>query len=87
MDKLSFQQYLTNNCFSLRVVPHAKQTKLIEEDGKLKLYLHALPEKGKANQELISYFKKEYHLRVEIVLGERSRQKVIHIIAARGDKF
>ncbi len=80
MDQLSLQQYVTNHCFSLRVVPHAQQTKLIEENGKLKLYLHALPQKGKANQELITFFKKEYRLRVEIVLGEHSRQKVVKII-------
>lgn len=80
MEPFPFPQYVTNNCFSLRVIPHAQQTKLIEENGKLRLYLRALPQKGKANQELITFFKKEYRLRVEIVLGEHSRQKVVKII-------
>ena len=51
-----------------------------EEEGKLKLYLKAAPEKGKANAELIKFFKKELKLSVRIKLGESSREKTLEII-------
>lgn len=77
---LNLSKYLKNNTISLRVVPHSSRSELVEEDGKLKLYLHALPEKNKANLELIKFFKKEYGLRVEIKSGEKGREKVIVVV-------
>ena len=46
--------------FSLRVTPNASRTEFKEEDGKYKLYLQAVPEKGKANAAVIKFFKKAY---------------------------
>lgn len=66
--------------FSLRVTPNASRTELKEEDGKLKLYLQAVPEKGKANAAVIKFFKKEFNIKVEIKSGERSRDKVIRVL-------
>ena len=65
--------------FSLRVTPNASRTELKEEDGKLKLYLQAVPEKGKANAAVIKFFKKEFNIK-EIKSGERSRDKVIRVL-------
>ncbi|HIH12892.1 TPA: DUF167 domain-containing protein [Candidatus Woesearchaeota archaeon] len=36
-------------------MPHSSQTKLIEENNKLKIYLTSIPDKEKANKELIKY--------------------------------
>lgn len=64
---------------SLRVIPHSSRNELVEEEGKLRLYLKAVPEKNKANMQLIKFFWKEYHLRVRILSGEKSREKVVEV--------
>ncbi len=70
---------IKNNRFSLRVIPRASKTRLVDDQGQLKLYLHAPPEDNKANMELIKFFKKEYGLTVIIKSGWKSRKKVIEI--------
>ena len=71
--------YLKHNIFTLRVIPHASHTRLIEENNRLKLYLTAVPEDSKANLQLIKFFKKEFKLNVKIISGLKSRIKVIEI--------
>ena len=66
--------------FSLRVTPNASRTELKEEDGKLKLYLQAVPEKGKANLAVIKFFKKEFGIKVGIKSGSRSRDKMLVVL-------
>ena len=70
-----------NNTFSIRVIPNAPKSVLKEENGRWKLYLHAAPEQGKANTELVKFFKKEFHLNVEIISGLRSREKLIAVLS------
>ncbi|HIH11157.1 TPA: DUF167 domain-containing protein [Candidatus Woesearchaeota archaeon] len=65
--------------FSLKVIPNAGRTELVQEGEILKLYLKAVPDKNKANLELIKFFKKEYHLTVTIKSGLKSREKVISV--------
>ncbi|NQV92041.1 DUF167 domain-containing protein [Candidatus Woesearchaeota archaeon] len=77
---MDIQKHILNNLLLLKVIPNASQTKLIEEDHKLKLYLSAIPDKNKTNTQLIKFFKKEFNLKVEIKSGERSRQKVLRIL-------
>ena len=76
---MEFAKYIKKQRLSLRVIPNAKQTKLVEDQGGMKLYLHAVPEDNKANLALIKFFKKEYYLRVRIFSGEKSREKVLEI--------
>jgi uncharacterized protein len=78
---MDLTKHLQNGLIRVRVTPNSSKTKLIEEDGKLKLFLKAVPEKGKANQAVIKFFKKEYNLKVEIKSGEKSRNKVLKLIS------
>ncbi|MDP3639877.1 MAG: DUF167 domain-containing protein [Nanoarchaeota archaeon] len=71
--------FIQNGRLQLKVVPNAKKTFLKEENGTLKLYLHAPPEKDKANKELVAFFKKEHHLSVYLVSGAKSREKIVEI--------
>ncbi|MBI4980435.1 YggU family protein [Candidatus Woesearchaeota archaeon] len=73
-------KYVNNGTLALHVTPHSSRNELIEEEGKLKLYLHAPPEKDKANKELLKFFKKELGLKVEIISGLRSREKVVRVL-------
>ncbi len=77
---LEIQRYITNNLLHLKVIPSSGRTELKEENGRLKLYLKAPPDKNKANLELIKFFKKELGLVVEIKSGATSREKVLKIV-------
>jgi uncharacterized protein len=72
-------KYINNNILILKVIPNSSRTELKEVNGSLKLYLQAVPDKGKANQAVIKFFKKEYNLKVEIKSGEKSREKILRI--------
>jgi len=71
---------IKNGLLELRVVPHSSRTELLQENNQLKLYLKSVPQKDKANKELIKFFKKEFNLKVEILRGLKSREKVLKII-------
>jgi len=77
---LTLPNHLNNNLLKLKVIPNSSQTKLIEENSQLKLYLKSVPEKDKANKELVKFFKKEFDLRVEIKSGMKSREKMLRIL-------
>lgn len=77
---MDISKYIQNGKLKIKVIPHAGRTELKEEEGKLKLYLKAAPEKGKANAELIKFFKKEFRLSVRIKLGGSSREKVLEVV-------
>ncbi len=71
---------IPSSLISLRVQPNAGRTELKEENGRLKLFLHSPPENNKANKELVKFFKKEYNLKVEIISGLKSRDKVLRVV-------
>lgn len=77
---MNISSFIHNKFLTIKVVPHSGRTELKEENGRLKLYLKAPPEKNKANVELIKFFKKEYGLVVEIKRGMTSREKVLRIV-------
>lgn len=69
---------------AIRVIPKAPRTEWAGElaDGSLKVKLHAVPEKGQANQELIRFLAAELAVpkeRVEIVAGATNSRKQIRI--------
>ena len=67
---------------SIRVIPRAKQNKVVEEDGRVKVYLTAPPVEGRANQALIGVLASHFQVKksdVRIIRGEKSRDKVVEI--------
>lgn len=69
---------------SIRVIPKAQRTQWAGEmaDGALKVKLAAVPEKGKANDELIRFLAAEFGLRraqVEIVAGQTNPHKQVRL--------
>lgn len=77
---MDLNKYVETGKLRIKAIPHAGRTELKEEEGKLRLYLKSAPEKGKANAELIKFFKKEYKLSVRIKSGENSREKVLELL-------
>ena len=78
---------------TIKVVPNAKQNKLVQEAGRLnpvplgnryrvKVYLTAPPVDGKANKALIEFLAEYYKVKksaVRILRGEKGREKVVEI--------
>jgi len=73
----------------IKVIPNASKTELIGfmENDVLKIKVKGVPEKGKANQELIRYLEEIFNVKrgaVRIIAGETSRLK--HICIAGKEK-
>lgn len=66
----------------IRVVPNAKQNRVLEEGGQLKVYLTVPPIEGRANKALVDFLSDHFHVKkssVRIVKGEKFRDKVVEI--------
>lgn len=77
---MDINKYVKKGLIAVRVIPHAQQSKAVEDQGILKIYLTSILDKDKANRELITFFKKEFKLKVRIKSGMKSREKVVEII-------
>lgn len=69
--------------FVVKVTPKAAKNEIIGWEGELlKVRLNAAPEKGKANEALITLLSKKLKIaksRIHILKGETSRQKLVEI--------
>ncbi len=68
--------------FNVRVTPHAKQNKVVESDGVLRVYTTVAPENGRANNAVIELLAKHFDVaksQIKIVRGVAARDKVIEI--------
>lgn len=68
----------------IKVIPRAKKTEFITtmSDGTLKIRLKAVPEKGRANEELIHFLAESLQLRpedIEIISGFTDARKLLRI--------
>ncbi len=68
----------------VKAIPNAKVTEFVERnaEGILRIKVHAAPEKGRANKELIDYLAKELKLQkkeVQLLKGEGARLKTFQI--------
>ena len=86
--------YSKNNLINLRIVPNTSKNEFIFDEEnknkinnktnntnstKIKVKIQSLPEDGKANAELIKFFKKN-GIKIEIVKGLKSRDKIVRVI-------
>ena len=65
---------------NIRVIPKAKQTKIVKESWGLKVYVTAPAEKGKANNAVLSVLAEHFGVRkdqIRFIAGQRSRNKVV----------
>jgi len=69
---------------NIKVITRASENKIEKEaKGRLKAYLKAIPEKGKANALLIKLLADYYKVsknQIKIIKGARSKNKIIKII-------
>lgn len=72
-----------SNPFSLIVRTNMPKTEFLGYDEERKAYLmsvHEKPEKGKANLEIIRFFRKEFKMDVRIISGMTSKHKLVKIL-------
>jgi len=72
----------------VKVIPRSSKSEIVEflPDGSLRVKLAAVPEKGKANEELIGVLGAYFDVRkdaVEVVMGEAAQRKRVRIRAAK----
>lgn len=70
---------------TLKVIPKSARNEIVGflEDGTMKLKIHAVPEKGKANVEICEFLAKVFGVgkrNVEVVRGETSAHKQVVIL-------
>ena len=66
----------------VRVVPKAKQNKVIEEDGRYKVYVTAPAEDGRANRAVLELLADHFGIKksqVHLLQGAKSRDKLVDI--------
>jgi len=71
----------------VKVIPNAKKNAVLREGDKLKVYVNAPAVSGKANKavvEMLAEFFKVKKRDVNIVRGERSREKVVEVKGRQG---
>ena len=68
--------------FNIRVTPHAKQNKVVESDGVLRVYTTVAPENGRANSaviELLADYLDVPKSKIKILRGLAGRDKVVTV--------
>ena len=70
---------------AVKVIPNAARNEIVGflENGAMKLKIHAVPEKGKANAEICEFLAEEFGVskrNVEIVRGATSGNKQVLIL-------
>jgi uncharacterized protein (TIGR00251 family) len=75
---------------AVRVTARASRARLETRDGALHAWVTAPPEDGKANEAVRKLFAKELGValwEVQIIAGERAREKVLLVPDAAADKL
>jgi len=68
---------------SIKVVPRASKNRIIEENGRLKVYVTSPAVDGKANKAVIESLAEHFDVKkknIRILSGEKNREKTIEIL-------
>ena len=67
---------------SVKVIPNARTDRIVEEEGRTKVYLKVPAVEGKANKALIGFLAEHFHVKksqITLIKGLTTREKVIEI--------
>lgn len=68
--------------FKFKVIPNSQHNRLVQEPGRLKVYLNAPAVEGKANKALIEFLADHFKVKksmISIKSGLTSREKIVEI--------
>lgn len=74
------EQYIINRILKVVVKPNSPKTEVVgwdENKKMLRIAVAAVPDKNKANTELLKFLRKETGKKCEIIKGLKSREKVV----------
>ncbi len=77
------EEYIVDCSLSIIVKPSSPVSKVIgwdESKKALRVAIAAVPDKDKANKEVVKFFSKLLGKKVEIIKGMRSRKKVLKVL-------
>ncbi|MBN1544919.1 YggU family protein [Candidatus Woesearchaeota archaeon] len=77
---VEISQYISNGILRVLAKPNAPKTEVIGYDEArkaLRIAIAAVPDKDRANTELLKFLKKQTGKRCELIAGSRSREKKI----------
>lgn len=67
--------------FNVQVKPNSPRNKFLGEiDGFYTFRIKAIPDKGKANAELLRFISKEFRIKARIIAGAASRKKILEVL-------
>jgi len=72
---------------NIKVIPKASRNEVIEEDNAFKVYVRAVPDKGKANKSVIELIAKHFGVKkkdVTLIAGLKNRNKVVEVSKDKG---
>lgn len=81
-EKMDITGHIQNNFFKVIIKTNSNKTEITgydESKKALKMSVSSLPIEGKANIEIIKFFKKQYKINVEIKTGKTSKEKLLKI--------
>lgn len=67
----------------VKIISRASQNKIISDKNNFKIYITQVPEKGKANQQIINLLAKHFKIaksNIQILSGLTSSNKIIKIL-------
>jgi len=80
---MDIKHYLNNGSIDIIVKPNSPKNEIVEWDEvkeRLRVNIKAVPDKNKANKEVVKYFSKLIGKKVEIIKGLRSREKTLKVL-------
>jgi uncharacterized protein (TIGR00251 family) len=80
---MGLKDFMKNNMLSVHAKPNSSKTEIIgwdESKKALRIAVAAVPDKNRANIELLKFLKKETCMKCELVSGAKSRDKVIRFL-------
>ena len=81
--KMDITQHIINNTLKIIAKPNSSKTEVIGWDENrqvLRVAVAAVPDKDRANTELLKFLKKQTGMKCELVSGAKSREKKIRFM-------
>ena len=79
---IDFSDYIKNNKLKIIVKPNSSKNEIRVWDNSkqaLKVNIKAIPDKGKANKEIIKFFSKLLKKKISIISGLKSKEKLLFV--------
>ncbi|PIN78259.1 YggU family protein [Candidatus Woesearchaeota archaeon CG10_big_fil_rev_8_21_14_0_10_34_8] len=79
---MELSQYIINNKLKIIAKPNAKKTEILGYDSNkkaVKIAIAAVPDKDKANKELLKFVSRKLKKKARFVSGMKSREKILEI--------